>query len=540
MEIDMNNDSYKFGRHVNNNQESRWATIEEIQNSGSYIDLHDEDYPVGGLPLLSDGKEAYVDGQDTHSLIFGATGSKKSRLFCMPLINIFAKAGESFIVTDPKGELYDKTSGLVKAKGYNTVVLNFRDIGYGDMWNPLALPYELYHSKDKEIGISMLNDFVSAIAEPQVKNTKDAFWPEMAASYALANLLLLMECAPKEEANIASLARMCTAASEKPLAELSEKMSDETIAGMNYRGVFVGAENTKRSIFISLYGMVRIFNTQRNLSRMLSGNTVDIRNIGREKTAVYLIVPDEKTTYHFLITTFIKQAYQILINEAQKEKNFRLPVRVNFVLDEFCNMPKIPDMPAMISAARSRNMRYFLVAQSMHQLKGKYGEDADTIKGNCDNWVFLTSKELCLLNEISELCGSIYTADKRQRRLISVSELQRFDKAKGEVLIMHARQYPIITEMADIDMYEDFKGYAPVPIRAIALPGVKLFSVNDLLWSVKTGARACPFQHPEDDGYGTRSEETESGAEAGSDFHTTINKQLKEVFGTQNTGSNNN
>ena len=90
-----------------------------------------------------------------------------------------------------------------------------------------------------------------------------------------------------------------------------------------------------------------------------------------------------------------------MISVAQEKANGQLPVRVNFILDEFCNLPAIPDMPAMISAARSRNMRFFLVAQSKHQLLRKYGEDADTIKGNCDNWVFLTSKELDLLEEIS-------------------------------------------------------------------------------------------------------------------------------------------
>lgn len=489
----MTNDSYKYGKYVNANQETRWASVEEIRRAGTHIRLSDDDYPVGGLPLLSDGEEAYVDGKDTHSLIFGATGSKKSRLFCMPLINIFAKAGESFIVTDPKGELYAKTSGLVKSKGYNTIVLNFRDIGTGDMWNPLALPYELYHSPDKETGISMLNDFVATIADQQVKNTKDIFWPEMAASYALANLLLLMECASPEEANVSSMARMCNTDSEKDLIELASYMSDETVAGMNYKGVFVGAENTKRSVYITLYGMIRVFNTQKNLTRMLSGNTVDLRRVGREKTAVYLIVPDEKTTYHFLVTTFVKQAYEVLISEAQKEKDFKLPVRVNFVLDEFCNMPKIPDMPAMISAARSRNMRYYLVAQSMHQLKGKYGEDADTIKGNCDNWVFLTSKELDLLNEISELCGTVYTDGARQRRLISVSELQRLDKEKGEALIMHARQYPIISEMADIDMYSAFKGYDSVPLEPFSLPRAKLFSVSELARDVRLGFRIPPF-----------------------------------------------
>ncbi len=486
-------DSHKYGKYINNNQETRWATVEEIQNAGEYINLSDEDYHTAGLPLLSNGKEAYVDDKDTHTLIFGATGSKKTRLFCMPMLNLFAKAGESFIVTDPKGELYAKTSGLVKNKGYKTVVLDFRNIGHGDMWNPLALPYELYHSEDREIGVAMLNDFITTIAEPMRKGARDPFWPDMAATLALANLLMLMEYGKKEEINVASLASMCSMSCAKDLAEMSENMSEETLAGSNYKGVFVGAENTQKSVYISLYGMLRVFNVQENLTRMLSGNTIDMRSIGREKTAVYVIVPDEKTTYHFLVTTFIKQVYEVLISEAQKEKDFRLPVRVNFVLDEFCNIPKIPDMPAMISAARSRNMRYYLVAQSMHQLRSKYGEEADTIKGNCDNWVFLTSKELALLNEISDLCGSIRTADGRLRKLISVSELQRLDKNKGEALIMHARQYPLITEMADIDMYEDFKGYESVELEKFALPRAQIFSVKALYNKYKSGEIPCPF-----------------------------------------------
>ncbi|MBP3381865.1 MAG: type IV secretory system conjugative DNA transfer family protein [Clostridia bacterium] len=485
--------THRYDRYMVGNQETRWSTVEEMKRAGTYVDLFADTYPVAGLPLLSDGKEAYVDGADTHTLIFGATGSKKTRLFCMPLIGLFAGAGESFVVTDPKGELYAKTAGFVKSKGYKTVVLNFRDIGRGDMWNPLALPYEMYHSENKEQGISMLNDFVNTIAEPQKANTKDVFWPEMASAYALANLLLMAECGTAKEMNVGSLSGLCSTASEKVLTKLAERMSDETIAGLNYKGVLAGAENTRRSIFAVLYGMVRIFNTQPNLTKMLSGNTVDMRRFGREKTAVYIIVPDEKTTYHFLVTTFIKQAYEVLISEAQKEKNFRLPVRVNFVLDEFCNIPKVPDMPAMISAARSRNMRYFLVAQSMHQLKGKYGEDADTIKGNCDNWVFLTSKELSLLQEISALCGEIYTADGRRRAMISVSELQRFDKQKGETLIMQARQYPIITEMADIDMYEAFKGYTAPKQRAFRMPQVAQFSVDTLLNDILAGKKPFPF-----------------------------------------------
>lgn len=195
---------------INTNQETRWATEEEIRNSSSHIHLIDREYPAAGLPLLSDGKNAYVDNEDTHSLIFGSTGSKKTRLFCMPMIGMFIRAGESFVATDPKGELYRKTSGMAKDYGYKTVVLNFRDIGKGDFWNPLGLPYDLYHAGDKEGATVLLNDFVSTLAAPQFERTNDTFWPEMASAYALANLLFLMECADKSEANVSSLASLCS------------------------------------------------------------------------------------------------------------------------------------------------------------------------------------------------------------------------------------------------------------------------------------------------------------------------------------------
>ncbi|MDO5132653.1 MAG: type IV secretory system conjugative DNA transfer family protein [Eubacteriales bacterium] len=486
-------ENYRYKRYINTNQETRWATEDEIRNSSTYIHLNDTEYPAAGLPLLSDGKNAYVDAEDTHSLIFGATGSKKTRLFCMPMLGMFIRAGESFIATDPKGELYRRTSGMAKAYGYRTVVLNFRDIGKGDLWNPLALPYRMYKAGDKESATVLLNDFVGTLSAKQFETTHDIFWPEMASSYAIANLLLLMECADESEANVSSLARLCSDDMKEKLKLLSEQMSPYSIAGMNYKNVLTSPEKTLQSIFASLYAMIRVFNIQKDLSIMLSGNTIDLSKIGREKTALYIIVPDEKTTVHFLVTTFLKQAYEILIREAQREMNGMLPVRVNFVLDEFCNIPKIPDMASMISAGRSRNIRYFLIVQSKHQLIGRYQEDADTIKGNCENWVFLTSKELDLLEEISALCGTTVTSQNQHRRLISVSELQRLNKEKGEALIMHARQYPIITEIADIDMYEMFKGYPPLPLKNNRGGAFRIFSLDDYYNKVLRGIKPIPF-----------------------------------------------
>ena len=91
--------------------ESRWAKKDEIKSTTAKVNLNQTEYKTAGVPIISDGQTAYVDGEDTHTIVFGSTGSKKSRLFCMPMINMMIRAGESYVVTDPKGELYNKTAG---------------------------------------------------------------------------------------------------------------------------------------------------------------------------------------------------------------------------------------------------------------------------------------------------------------------------------------------------------------------------------------------------------------------------------------------
>ncbi len=495
----MKKEAYKYVRNTIP-QQSRWATKEEIAAKASKIELNAEHYPVGGLPLLSDGVTAYVDGSDTHTLIYGATGSKKTRIFCMPMINIFAKAGESYVVTDPKGELYATTSGLAKENGYKLVVLDFRDVGAGDCWNPLTMPYDMWHNGMQDEAGLLLMDLAAGLASELKENNDDMYWPESAQSLANANLLTMMEACTKEQANLTTLAQMSNTGAVNSLRKLSEYMREDSMAYINYKStVGMRAENTVSCIMSMLATMIRLFSSNRRLSAMLSKNSFEIKNFGREKTAVYIIIPDEKSTYNFIITTFIKQVYEILISEAQKENNRKLPVRVNFVLDEFCNIPAIPDMSSMISAARSRNMRFYLIVQSLHQLKRKYGDDADTIKGNCDNWVFLTSRELALLNEISELCGELTDAYGNKRRLISVSELQRLTKGwdYSEALIIHGREYPIISEMPDINLYTMFGKYEKVPYFRKADDDYAVLVVSQLLEEIDEQRKIAPFASEE-------------------------------------------
>ena len=215
-------------------------------------------------------------------------------------------------------------------------------------------------------------------------------------------------------------------------------------------GTVENAENTRNCILSVFDQHMRLFSSQNVLIQLLSSNDIDFSLLGRKKTALFLIMPDEKTTYHKLISVFIKQCYEQLISEAQNFDKMFLPNRVNFVLDEFSSIPTIKDFPAMISAARSRNIRFNLVIQSEHQLKARYCDDSQTIKSNCNNWFFLTSRELPLLKEISELSGY---KNNRNIPLIPISKLQRLDKEKGEVLIFHGRLYPYISTLADICKY---------------------------------------------------------------------------------------
>lgn len=210
------------------------------------------------------------------------------------------------------------------------------------------------------------------------------------------------------------------------------------------------APDDTRNCIISVFDQaMRPFLCQDNLIDMLSGNEFDMRGIGKTKTAVFLIIPDENTVYNKLISVFIKQCYTELLREAEKHPNNKLSIRVNFLLDEFSNLPAIPDFPAMITASRSRNIRFNLFIQSQNQLVERYGYHAETIKGNCENWVFLHSRELPLLNEIVSLSGMKNSC----LPLVSVSMLQTLDKDKGEAFILNKRLNPYIAQLPDIDEY---------------------------------------------------------------------------------------
>ena len=425
---------------------SRWAKDKEIKMAKEVVRVPfvDKVAEVGGTPIIYDKDSAYVDNSNMHTLVIGATGSGKTAGIVNPTMKHLIKAKESIVITDPKGEIYEDNYKILKDAGYQIIVLNFREPQKGSCWNPYDLPYKYQKEGNYDKANELLNDLSTNIVVDG--QGQDPFWQNAAADYLTGLGLALFQDAPLEEVNINSINLMINQGEERYGAStyMKEyyKMQDPTSpVAINMAGTVTTADETKAGIMTVLQQKVKTLAVTRNLSEMLSKNDFDMASIGEKPTALFMIIQDEKTTYHSLATIFIKQCYECLISTAYKHGG-QLPVRTNFLLDEFANMPKIKDIATMVTAARSRHIKFTFIIQNFAQLDKTYGkEDAQTIRGNCINTIYLLTGELSALEEISKLCGDKIVRvgkDKKEetRPLVTISELQRM-KPDEYILVRH-------------------------------------------------------------------------------------------------------
>ena len=430
---------------------SRWAKDKEMKAVLKEVDPQSPTSEYAGIPLISKNGKLWVDNGEYHTLVIGATGAGKTQSTILPAIQCLAKKGESMILTDPKGELYEGTGELLKSKGYDIIVLNFRSPQKGNAWNPMTLPYRLYTSGNKDKAIELLDDLALNILYEENSGNSDPFWEKTSADYFSGLALGLFEDAPEEKININSISLTTTVGEEKCggstyVKEYFNLKDPNSPAYINASGTIMAPNETKGSIISVFKQKVKLFSSRENLSEMLSYSDFDLRTIGERPTAVFIIIQDEKKTYHSLATIFIKQCYETLIDVAQ-EHGGKLPCRTNFLLDEFANMPPLKDVTTMITAARSRQVRFTMIIQNFAQLTQVYGkENAETIKGNCGNIVYLISTELSALEEISKLCGEVKSKkdDKTASTpLVTVSDLQRMKQF--DQIVLRLRMQPFKT-----------------------------------------------------------------------------------------------
>ena len=404
--------------------------------------------------ILAEGNYLPVDKRgNINVLVVGGSGSGKSASYSIP--NAFQQLG-SYVFTDPKGELYDKTAGYLKANGYEIKVLNLVRPENSDGYNPL-----MHISSEIDVDV---------IANTIVKGQKvegggsDPFWDDSAEMLLKALIYYLMATRPEEEQNLASCAELVRAANSNGgsnlLTELISKLPYDHPARMNYKSIEIAPEKTYSSILSTLQSKLGKFDSK-EIAEVTSTDTINFQEIGSKKTAVYVISSDTHTAYDFLLTIFFAQMIQQLYDFADQNGG-ALKVPTYFILDEFANIGKVPDFDKKISTSRSRKISFSVILQNLDQLEAVYEKSYETIMGNCDTHVFLGSNSYKTVEYFSKALGE----KTIERDSISINRDRQYFKtgqSTSDQVMARALMTPDELRRMDNDLCIIFeKGIKPV------------------------------------------------------------------------------
>ncbi len=369
------------------NGSSDWCTGGEqykILNRKKGIILAEDNY----LPVDKIG--------NVNVLVVGGSGSGKSSSYSIP--NAFQMLG-SYVFTDPKGELYDQTSGYLRKNGYDIKVLNLVNPENSDGYNPLM------HIKSN-IDVDIIANTIIKGQDSEGKGS-DPFWDNNAEMLLKALIYYLKDMRPPEERNLASCAELVRAASAKGgnsiLSELINELPADHPARTNFKSVEIASDKTFDSILSTLQSKLGKFDSE-EIASVTSTDTIHFEDIADHKTALYVISSDTHTAYNFLLTIFFAQMIQQLYNYADQNGG-KLKTKTYFILDEFANIGQIPDFDKKISTSRSRGISFSVILQNLDQLEAVYEKSYETIMGNCDTHVFLGSNSFKTVEYFSKQLG---------------------------------------------------------------------------------------------------------------------------------------
>ena len=362
----------------------------------------------------------------------------------------------SYVFTDPKGELYDKTAGYLRKNGYEIKVLNLVNPANSDGYNPLL------HIRS-EIDVDVIANTIVKGQKSEGGNN-DPYWDDMAEMLLKALIYYLMATRPEEEQNLASCSELVRAANANGgsnlLTELMNQLPYDHPARMNYKSIEIAPEKTYGSILSSLQSKLGKFDSK-EIAEVTSTDTIDFDEIGTRKTAVYVISSDTHKAYDFLLTIFFSQMIQQLYDFADKNGG-RLRMPTFFILDEFANIGQIPDFDKKISTSRSRGISFSVILQNLDQLEAVYEKSYETIMGNCDTHVFLGSNSYKTVEYFSKALGE-KTISRDSRSINRDKQFHRQGYSDSDQVMARALMTPDELRRMDNDLciiYE--KGLKPI------------------------------------------------------------------------------
>ena len=412
------------------------------------------------LGMSKDKKKIYYIEEDTHSLIIGATRSGKTRRLVLSSVGLSGLSGESMVVVDPKGEIYNYTHPFLEREGYECITIDFTNPEKSNCYNFLQPCIDAINQGKVSLAVSYARD-IATILIPAHNHT-DVLWTNGARCVVTLSILAVVvdNVDNPEYQNLANvqqfITHMCRPTGkfqELPLKIYLDDLPDEHPAKMA-EGIQNIAPSKMRGSFYT-QGLVSLdLFTDPDIHTMTAITDFDMEATGSRKRAIFVILPDQKKTYHALAALFVQQHYQTLV-EVANQRGGRLERRVEFFCDEFGNFVKIPDFEVMLTVGGGRGMRFHLVLQDINQLDEKYGDKVGkTLRANCETWVYLQTDDGTTLKELSEKCGK-YTIKSPSLSGSSGGQTSASYNLTGRSLLMPdevakiKRPYQLVTSRAN-------------------------------------------------------------------------------------------
>ena len=359
--------------------------------------------------LLTQNVRIGLDGKkhrrNLNILVVGGSGAGKTRFFCKPNV---MQCNTSMVILDPKGEIVRDTGNLLEQKGYEVRVLDLINMHRSHCYNPFV-----YLRNDNDVQRLVTNLFKATT--PKGSQSQDPFWDTAASMLLLSLIFYLRYEAPSEEQNFPMVMELLRAGEVRedddsyvsPLDELFDRleMTDpEHIALKYYRDYHSGSAKTLKSIQITLAAKLEKFNLE-SLASLTATDELDLPSLGEKKVALFALIPDNDTSFNFLVSILYTQLFQQLFYLADHKYRGSLPVHCQFIMDEFANVSLPDDFGKILSVMRSRGVSVSIILQNLAQLKALFEKQWESIVGNADEFLYLGGNEQSTHKYVSELLG---------------------------------------------------------------------------------------------------------------------------------------
>ena len=341
--------------------------------------------------------------RNLNTLVIGGSGAGKTRFYAKPNL---LQGNVSFVCLDPKGELLRETGEAMKAMGYNVKVLNLINMKDSDRYNPFE-----YLQSETDI-MRLCTNLFKATGDNKGSGSPDPFWDNAAMALLMALVSYLHYEAPPEEQNFAMIGKMLRAGAitsesmgtKTPLDKLFDELDNDHLAKKFYRDYHVGGAKTLQSIQITLSARLNKFNID-ELQDLTRFDMLDLKSLGERRTVLYALIPDNDTSFNFIVSILYTQLFQTLMNSADFAHGGRLPVPVHFLMDEFANVALPDDFDKILATIRSRKISVSIIIQNMAQIKALYEKQWESIVGNCDEMIYLGGNEQGTFEYINKALG---------------------------------------------------------------------------------------------------------------------------------------